>query len=71
MALKGQLDLVQERHALAETVTTKAWQEALKRMTEESAYLIWHKARGKGSDAALVDLAAEKAEKLRSGQAGL
>ena len=36
--------------ALAETVTSKAWQEALKRLTDESAYLIWHRARGKSSD---------------------
>ncbi len=55
--------------ALAETVTTRAWQEALKRMTEDPAYVIWHKARGKSSDRALADVAVEKAE--RSSQAGL
>ena len=35
--------------ALAETVASKAWQEALKRLTEEPAYLIWHRARTKST----------------------
>ena len=46
--------------ALAETVTSKAWREALKRLTDDSAYVIWHKARSKASDDAPADLTAEK-----------
>lgn len=33
--------------ALAETTASKAWQEALKRLTEDSSYLIWHRSRAK------------------------
>ena len=57
--------------ALAETVTSKAWQEALRRMTEDPAYLVWHRTRGKDSDATPASLAAGKVVKLRSDQAGL
>lgn len=57
--------------ALAETVTSKAWQEALKRLTDDSAYVIWHKARGKASDENLADLATEKVRKEPPGQIGL
>ena len=57
--------------ALAETVTTKAWQQALKRMTDDSAYLIWQRSRGKSSDPPLAELATENATKLSSGRAGL
>lgn len=46
--------------ALAKTVTSKAWREALKRLTEDPAYVIWHKARSRSSDNPLTDLAAEK-----------
>ncbi len=42
--------------ALADNVTSTAWQEALKRMTEEPAQLIWHRARAKSSVEALAGL---------------
>ncbi len=54
--------------ALVETVTSKAWQEALRRLTEEPDYLIWHRARAKASDNPLVDLAAQKALNARPDQ---
>jgi len=54
--------------ALADTVASKAWQQALKRLTDEPAYLIWHRARPKSS----VDPEAEMStEKKRVGELGL
>ena len=44
--------------ALAETVTSKAWQEALKRLTDESAYVIRHRTRSRSSADPLADLSA-------------
>lgn len=35
--------------ALVDDVASKAWQVALRRMTERPAYLIWHRARGRDS----------------------
>ena len=40
--------------ALLDDVTSKAWQEALRRMTEGPAYLIWHRARSKSSSIQLT-----------------
>ena len=45
--------------ALAETVTSKAWQEALKRLTDESAYVIRHRTRSRSSADPLADLSAD------------
>ena len=49
--------------ALAKTVTSKAWQAALKRLTEDPAYLIWHRARSKTSENPLGELASAGAAK--------
>lgn len=54
--------------ALVETVTSKAWQEALRRVTEESAYVIWHRARRNGSEPGADDAASPGADDLQ--QAG-
>jgi hypothetical protein len=47
--------------ALVETVASKAWQVALRRMTEEPAYLVWHRTRSKSSLRPLPVLRAEVA----------
>lgn len=56
--------------ALVETVTSKAWQEALRRMTEEPAYVIWHRARGKSAADPAVEAAARKSGARQARQAG-
>ena len=53
--------------ALVETVTSRAWQEALRRMTEEPAYVIWHKARGKAADGSLADDALQTPQDQQAG----
>ena len=42
-------------------MASRAWQEALKRLTEDPAYVIWHKARSRSAKAVLADVAAEEA----------
>ena len=54
--------------ALREDVTTKAWQEALRRMTEGPAYLIWHRARGNKSGTPLSRLTVEPTPGQQPGQ---
>lgn len=42
--------------ALADSVGSKAWQAAVRRMTEQPTYVIWHRSRGsKGSLPAVTD----------------
>ena len=53
--------------ALVETVTSKAWQEALRRMTEEPAYVIWHKARKSASDKSLAEEANQSSQQQQAG----
>lgn len=53
--------------ALLDDVTSKAWQEALRRMTEGRAYLIWHRARSRGSHVPRPQLAVEPARPEPSG----
>jgi hypothetical protein len=54
--------------ALVETVTGKAWQEALRRMTEGPAHIIWHRARTKTAEHPLPDLAAGNRANDRAGE---
>lgn len=56
--------------ALVETVTGKAWREALRRMTEEPAYVIWHRARGKAAGKPLAEPAPQQAHAQQADQAG-
>ena len=54
--------------ALVETVTSKAWQEALRRMTEQPVHIIWHRARTKTAVHPLPDLAAGNGSNERTGE---
>lgn len=53
--------------ALVETVTSKAWQEALRRMTEEPAHVIWHRARPRSSTLRLIAVAPDDALEAQAG----
>lgn len=57
--------------ALADDVASKAWRAALTRLTDESAYLIWHRARPKESSDTLADLQAGTTAPRNSDRLGL
>jgi hypothetical protein len=46
--------------ALEEDLTSRAWETALKRLTEEPAELVWHRARSKPSSSPGAELEAEQ-----------
>ncbi len=56
--------------ALLDDVTSKAWQEALRRMTEGPAHLIWHQARGKRSSTPLTRVTVERTPRQPAGRLG-
>ncbi len=53
--------------ALADSVGSKAWQAALRRLTEQPAYVIWHRSSGSKTPLPAAIHEADLVVKLRSG----